>query len=441
MRKLLTLGVILAGLSLGTDLLAQEAAEEGGTDLDALFGETDEGEDWDSLFDSDEPTVEVVEETESDLFETFLLSDGFEWGGSLDAAFTGQLIWETLGAWDAPRALDETNYEPDVDAQIWFDSRPESDYRVRGKFQFLYPFQEMAYAGGSPLTNEDGEALSVSTVKVLELFADFQIANTYHVRVGKFPAKWGAGYFFSPVDILNLGPIDPQDPEADREGPLTARAVYSWDAHALEINVISQEVQKPEDLIYATKGSIVAGTAELEFGGLYQYNHAPKMVASITSPLWEIDVFAELLVQYESDQVFLDPDNLTASLNYDEHWFLTPTAGLSYRNEDWDFFAAGQYIYDSQLQYIQVDNMGDPLLASEVGAHLTAALLQWTDLWGTDLGFLPLRDHRSDRTQRQHYPYSDLDPLGLRPAGDICDLEFRQQLHPLWSECRFRMGN
>jgi hypothetical protein len=31
--------------------------------------------------------------------------------------------------------------------------------------------------------------------------------------------------------------------------------------------------------------------------------------------------------------------------------------------------------------------MGDPLLASEVGAHLTAALLQWTDLWGTDLGF------------------------------------------------------
>jgi hypothetical protein len=51
MRKLLTFVVILAGLSLGTDLLAQEATEEGGTDLDALFGETDEGEDWDSLFD------------------------------------------------------------------------------------------------------------------------------------------------------------------------------------------------------------------------------------------------------------------------------------------------------------------------------------------------------------------------------------------------------
>jgi hypothetical protein len=78
MRKLLTFVVILAGLSLGTDLLAQEATEEGGTDLDALFGETDEGEDWDSLFEGDEPTVEVVEETETDLFATFLNTDGFE---------------------------------------------------------------------------------------------------------------------------------------------------------------------------------------------------------------------------------------------------------------------------------------------------------------------------------------------------------------------------
>jgi hypothetical protein len=69
-------------------------------------------------------------------------------------------------------------------------------------------------------------------------------------------------------------------------------------------------------------------------------NHAPKMVASVTSPLWEIDVFAELLVQYESDLRFSwTLTTCTASLkDYDEHWFLTPTAGLSYRNEDWDFF-------------------------------------------------------------------------------------------------------
>jgi hypothetical protein len=264
---------------------------------------------------------------------------------------------------------------------------------VRGKFQFLYPFQEMAQVndeGGQTglLTNEDGEILTVSDLKVLEFFADFQIANTYFVRVGKFPAKWGAGYFFSPADLLNLGPIDPQDPEADREGPLTARAIYPWDAHALEFNVISQDVEKPEDLIYAAKGSFVVGTVEMELGGLYQFEKAPKMIASVTSPLGLVDVFAELLIQYESDLTFLDPEDLPGGVkDYDDHWFLTPTAGLSYRNEDWNFFSAGQYIYDSQLQYVKLSPIGIPELASEVGAHLAACLLQWTDLWGTDLGF------------------------------------------------------
>jgi hypothetical protein len=63
------------------------------------------------------------------------------------------------------------------------------------------------------------------------------------------------------------------------------------------------------------------------------------MIASVTSPLGLVDVFAELLIQYESDLTFLDPEDLPGGVkDYDDHWFLTPTAGLSYRNEDWNFF-------------------------------------------------------------------------------------------------------
>ena len=38
--------------------------------------------------------------------------------------------------------------------------------------------------------------------------------------------KVGSGVFFSPADIINLAAIDPEDPEKQREGPISLRVHF-----------------------------------------------------------------------------------------------------------------------------------------------------------------------------------------------------------------------
>ena len=96
----------------------------------------------------------------------------------------------------------------DLDGSLFLDARPSRDFRAFAKVKGDVRLTE------SPLD---------PNLRLHELFADFVLGDRAFFRVGKQTINWGVGYFFSPADIINVGRIDPENPEAEREGPVALR--------------------------------------------------------------------------------------------------------------------------------------------------------------------------------------------------------------------------
>ena len=200
------------------------------TDEGSLFGSSDEedkGEedslDTSDLFGGD---VLVTEEAAADGSAVPAASPAVEIGGSYRFALTGDVAWSSFeDLADAPLEPDSQGVTVDLGATVFLDARPADDFRVFGKTDLSYPFT----------TDQDAQPARGfdDIVSVRELFSDFTLGDALFLRGGKHTIAWGVGYFFSPADVLNLTSIDPEDPEAEREGPVSLRANLPVDFHNL----------------------------------------------------------------------------------------------------------------------------------------------------------------------------------------------------------------
>ena len=93
----------------------------------------------------------------------------------------------------------------DLSGSLFLDARPSREFRAFAKIKGDVRLTE------SPLD---------PNIALHELFADFTLADKAFFRLGKQTVNWGVGHFFSPADIINVGRIDPENPEAEREGPV-----------------------------------------------------------------------------------------------------------------------------------------------------------------------------------------------------------------------------
>ncbi len=321
-----------------------------------------------------------------------------EVGGSYRFSLTGQAGWPSpADLWAAPLEPDRRSVVVDLGATLFLDARPADDFRVFGKAVVSYPFTTGGGAA-APRTFSD-------IVRVTELFSDFQVGDSLFLRGGKHTIAWGVGYFFSPADVLNLTAIDPEDPAADREGPVSLRANLPIDFNNLYLYVIADPTAGGVQLAVAPKAEVVLGGAEIGIGAYYHPNRVPRAMLTLSTGLADAEVFGELEASLGSERTFVErepgsPLGLRA-VRHTNRVYGAATGGLRYtyrpESNDWSATFAGQYLWNGE-------GYADPNILREPGVE---TLLRDRKLSRADLTTLP----------GQHYAAASLN-LSLGTGSD-----------------------
>lgn len=316
-------------------------------------------DDFDSLF-ADEEMIDIADEAavasapEDDL----LTSEGVRWGGSVGGSASADWNWEDV--WTSDFAFfdpSSNSLSPSLNGDLFFDARPDATFRVYGELTFSTTtsgdFDLLGLTGGAidtgilpegwtVETGEDGSTeirdengiLIVSLggtddaegsgedsepepttgtapgieLGVFELFTDFTWNDALFFRFGKHTIQWGAGYFFSPADVLNLTAVDAEDPTASREGPISLRVIYPFGVTGnAYLYAITNAGAGVLDVALAPRVEFVAGPGELGLGAFYQRVLAPRLVGIYTASVGEVDLFTEGVLLIGSDRTFVRP--------------------------------------------------------------------------------------------------------------------------------------
>ena len=377
---ILLIALVPAAAVTAADDLDSLFGEESSDDLDSLFGE-DTGS-MDDLFGEESDTagdslVTDVQETDLNLNELLLVNEeGVTIGGSFSMAVAPTFTYNF-----DDESSDWSLGGSSLSSTLFFDARPDASIRVYGKADISYPFTEGDISTYTSTTTdvifnyEDGDdipdsatATSTSTssssqaygfddiISIKELFSDFNIDDRVFFRVGKQALNWGVGYFFSPANLLNISQVDPENPTAELEGPLSIKMNVPIGIDNLYGYVILPDgASEIEDLAYALKYEKVLGGSEVGFGAYYQYDQPPKAMATLSTTLFkEISFFAEAVASYGSTNSFLTLDGSIPGNHEltDDKLYLSGTLGgmYSWSPEEGDFGISlmAQYFYNGE---------------------------------------------------------------------------------------------
>jgi hypothetical protein len=255
------------------------------------------------------------------------------------------------GSDDQPPSDEDTDpgtpgdYDPDADLDPVVDEETDESEEQEGS--------------GTPLFEQPTSL----TLSIPELFADFSWEDKLFFRFGKHTIKWGVGYFWSPADVLNLTPIDTEDPTADREGPISLKVHLPFQVHNAYFYLISNNADEPLDLALAPKFEFVVGNTELGIGAFYQRRLAPRAIAMFSTSIRDVDIFGEGIVSYGSDRIFVrraadqsratsdrddDLETVLETYTEDSRPFFSGTIGLIYLNMDKNINLYGQYLFNGE---------------------------------------------------------------------------------------------
>lgn len=374
-------------LSLTAVLLLSSAVFAEDFDFESLFG--------DDLF------MEIEESTSTTAVEDALLvNEGIEVGGQYHFNVNGSRTYmESLDPSDA--------FSANLGGQIFLDARPNPDFRVFAKTSLNYNtnFSE------DQQEEQDKDPKQVS-LRLTELFSDFHHNNQVYFRAGKQNVNWGVGYFFSPADVINVGRIDPTDPDADREGPVALKAHYPIASNNYYLYLLFDGVEKFSDLAVAPKLEYVMGKSEIGLGGFYQTDKVPRVMATISSTVGSFSVFGEGVVSFGSDKSFVEetvpsqenPFGYKLVERDDTIFQVTVGGRRSYTDPDgrFNFSGALQYFYNGEgytdqemLKDFRLNEMalgyffGQKQLSlsdfSFTGRHYVGAMVGWSDMFNSKL--------------------------------------------------------
>lgn len=437
-RRMSAFVAALALIAVSFPLVAEEdplAAE------DPFAGEavTDDF-DLDSLF--DDPSALAIDEGETvENPEASLFADqAFSWSGD----FTGKA--GVIAGWEELPPDTEDLNDPDealiadLAVRLWFDARPDRNFRVFGKFTTGWPFSAST-AVDDPSSPTGTGIVTVPNIGVFELFSDFNWNDRVFFRFGKQTSGWGLSRFYQIGDPLSVAVKDPEDPSADLEGPVALRVsvplgvntVYLWSALKDSYLPSDGSAASVSDLGFGAKGDFlvsvpknpIMSNGELSLGAWYQKRLAPRAVAGYSTAFGDFQVFTDQLVTWgldsariaDGETVEWDPDgpgtavaiSVAETEKPDTGLFWSATLGSMYVNNDWHFTAYGEYLYsgvgsgDEEIyalwaERFELESAGIFPVTLTVGdmygylsRHNSALSLSWSELFGNDkLGFSAL---------------------------------------------------
>lgn len=306
----------------------------------------------DDLFSSDVITTEQESQAPSQNAVTSALKServriGGSFSGSLGATTTWSNPWD--GSFDLFNA-DKTEPSAQAKATVFFDARPAEDFRVYGSLNTSWPYA---------VADNSTDAAIIPNVSVFELFTDFSWNDQVFFRFGKSTVKWGAGYFWSPADVINLEAINIFEPTSQRTGPLNFKIHVP--VLGTQNNFYFYTILDDKDLNFSTtalaaKAEFLLGKYELGIGGYYRYDTAERGMLTLTGPLGDFDIFAEAMISRGSAKTFVTdigvlPPFTVSTSNADDHrsnFYASASAGFMYSNQNSNISAVGQYYYNGE---------------------------------------------------------------------------------------------
>ena len=314
------------GLAIVTLALSAPITVVAQTDEDALFGGSDGFDEFDGA--GSGGLISDLVESELKIDEILLThAEVVRLGGSFRFSSTATWMWDADGSVTDSLRADPVQDRLDLDlqARLTIDARPTTDTRFFGEFWLTHPFQ-----------GEDGASDGAQFIHVDELFSDFLIGERLFVRAGKQTLNWGVGYFYAPADLLNVGRIDPTDPEEDVEGPVSIRLNLPIGMHNLYAYAIVPEgARYASDVAMAAAYEHVYRGTEVTVGGYYRDGRAPAAMVTATRTVGDFGPFAEAVVSYGSDRTFVESAPTTPpgiqTATYTRRLFPGATVGTSYR--------------------------------------------------------------------------------------------------------------
>jgi hypothetical protein len=404
MRKAITLFAACAAFA-SAGLVAQEAAEG---EYDPFAAEDELFADF-GVVDASSPEAAPTAPSSNKADESFLWKGDFSGSASMVARWGDA---EGMDLW----AADSSTLSMGASAKIGFDAWPSADFRVSGSFKLAYPFETRFEAAKVGNVNTPVTA-NVPSLKVFELFSDFNWDNRLFFRFGKQRIKWGEGYFFSPADVLSLTKIDPTDPEAEREGPLALTLHYPivfigdlwFHAAALEGELAFDKIA------LALRTEWVLGTAEIGIGAFYRGDMAPRGYVTANWGVGDFTLLGEGVLLYGSDKLRVSSVAPSMSNNplgveiakVDSEFSFQGTLGFLWNDSESKLTAAAQYLYqsdgnadgallDKALKVFGIQQSGatSPYASMEKlsprdvtmwGQHYAALMLSASELFGTKL--------------------------------------------------------
>ena len=401
------------------------SSQEESNDIDALFED-------EIIVQQDSDTLGQEESQDSFIGQTnplqsFLKTETVKIGGNISGTVSASWTWNdpwTVG-FDLANP-DSHELAPALNSLLYFDARPEEDFRVHGSFKTAWPFAQTENLLNSAELDTAGTIITTSTwvrvpdVRIFELFSDFQLGDNAYLRFGKATVKWGVGYFFSPADIINLESINILDPTVQREGPLQFRVFvpYGPSQNTLSFySIFDTDNQDFENTALAAKAEFLLGNYELGLSGYYRYDTSERGALTLTGPLGNFDIFAEGVIARGSPKAFYSSFKSTppyynkiSSDDIRNTLYPSATMGFLYNNQNGDFTAIAQYFFNGE-GYSDADRtslfnsyesqpaavkkmilysiaMGDlknfPFLS---GQHYGAANLSLSEIAGSDFSF------------------------------------------------------
>lgn len=294
--------------------------------------------------------------------------DGLRWGGRFSASIGNSWTWDAVGTSGFDLQDPANSLSPRISTRLFFDARPEADFRVYGELILESGDTDDAADLGALVTddaiadalpdgfsleeNEDGDQVIVDaggnvlvnlgpaeeeeddadadddegnlgspvslSLAVDELFSDFQTGDRVFYRIGKYTIQWGVGFFFSPADVVNLTAIDPEDPEADRDGPVSLKVDYPFGIGSSALGyLILNTGAETWDAAIAPRLDFLLLDGEARVGAYYQRTLSPRLVGTYTRTLGQWDVFGEGVLSWGSDRTFVRVSDDQSAANTD----------------------------------------------------------------------------------------------------------------------------
>lgn len=199
--------IAIAGIVLFLSMAVQfVSAQEGGTDLDSLFGE--------EVVVPENPAGQTAQPDQTGQGGSAIAANPLQGLLKTEAVRIGGSITGTVGisgTWNDPwtkgfdiTAPDAQQLSPALSSLVYFDARPDEEFRVYGSVKTAWPFSsKYSVLNSATLVNSTtlsttSTSITVPDVSIFELFSDFQLGGQSLFPVWQGDSQMGCGLLFQP---------------------------------------------------------------------------------------------------------------------------------------------------------------------------------------------------------------------------------------------------